>query len=252
MSPIKTVVACLLIGLSQSGCQSPMYGDEVWQAQLTDNLALMGARNWVVIAESSYPAYMGTGVITLLATQPSDVVFSQVLDTIEAEGHVQPRIMICSELRSIEEDYAPGIKKYRNQVYKMLPGRMYFELPSKIINGQIEDATKQFNVLVIKTTTALPYSNIYIELDSGYWNSESEAALRNKIEPRNPVQKSVIPNFSPTPASPNPSTLPTLPTSPESQPQSPQNTPPPAPQSTSVPESLPQPNFTGAQSGSLA
>ncbi len=246
MSTIQTVAACLLIGLSQSGCQLPMYGDEVWQAQLADNLALMGARNWIVIAESSYPSYTGNGVVTLLATQPSDVVFGQVLDTIEAEGHVQPRIMVCSELRNIEEDYAPGIKKYRNQVYKMLPGRMHFELPSRIINGQIEDATKQFNVLVIKTTTSLPYSNIYIELDSGYWNSESEAALRAKIEPRNtPNKQSIIPGFTPTPSTPDPSTLPTLPTSP-----SPQGAP--AQQPASVPDSLPQPKFTGTQAGSLA
>lgn len=255
MSPIKTVAACVLVGLSLSGCQSPMYGDEIWKAQLADNMALMGARNWVVVAESSFPAYTGTGVVTLLATRPSDVVFEQVLDTIETEGHVQPRIMVCSELRSIAEDYAPGIKKYRNQVYKMLPGRIHYELPSRIINGQIEDAAKQFNVLVIKTTTALPYSNIYIELDSGYWNSESEAALRSKIEHRQPgKQPSIIPGFGPSSNDPDPGTLPTLPTSPSNnQPtQSKEKSAQPPSQPVAVPESLPKPEFTGSQSGAVA
>ena len=103
--------------------------------------------------------------------------------------HVVPRIMISSELRSVTEDYAPGIKRYRNNINKMLPGRQHFELMSRTINSLIEDAAKQFNVLVIKTKTSLPYSNIYIELDSGYWNSESETALRKSLEAKDAVNR---------------------------------------------------------------
>lgn len=183
-----------------------MYGDEIWQVQLSDNLAMMGAQNWVVIAESSYPAYSGTSVDTLLATKPSDVVFEQVLNTIETEGHVQPRIMVPSELRHIDEDYAPGITAYRENIYKLLPGRFYYEVPNRIINSQITEAAKQLKILVIKTTTSLPYSNIYIELDSGYWNSDSEATLRAKLEPSdsNKQPTSIIPGFGPNSNPPDP------------------------------------------------
>lgn len=44
-------------------------------------------------------------------------------------------------------------------------------------------------MLVIKTKTSLPYSNIYIELDSGYWNSESETALRKSLEARDAANR---------------------------------------------------------------
>jgi len=37
-------------------------------------------------------------------------------------------------------------------------------------------------VLVIKTRTAMPYSTVFVELGSGYWDAESEAALRTNME----------------------------------------------------------------------
>ena len=167
-----------------SGCQDANPAEREWKEQLYKNLAIVGARNWIVIAESSFPAYTGTGIRTMVSDKTSDEVLLDVLNMLEEEAHVVPRIMISSELRSITEDYAPGIKRYRNNINKMLPGRQHFELMSRTINSLIEDAARQFNVLVIKTKTSLPYSNIYIELDSGYWNSESETVLRKSLEAR--------------------------------------------------------------------
>ena len=152
-----------------SGCQDANPAEREWKEQLYKNLAIVGARNWIVIAESSFPAYTGTGIRTMVSDKTSDEVLLDVLNMLEEEAHVVPRIMISSELRSVTEDYAPGIKRYRNNINKMLPGRQHFELMSRTINSLIEDAARQFNVLVIKTKTSLPYSNIYIELDSGYW-----------------------------------------------------------------------------------
>lgn len=172
-----------------SGCQNSNPAEREWKDQLYKNLAIVGARNWIVIAESSFPAYTGAGIKTMVSDKTSDEVLLDVLDMLEEEAHVVPRIMISSELRSVTEDYAPGIKRYRNNINKMLPGRQHFELMSRTINSLIEDAAKQFNVLVIKTKTSLPYSNIYIELDSGYWNSESETALRKSLEAKDAVNR---------------------------------------------------------------
>ena len=172
-----------------SGCQDANPAEREWKEQLYKNLAIVGARNWIVIAESSFPAYTGTGIRTMVSDKTSDEVLLDVLNMLEEEAHVVPRIMISSELRSITEDYAPGIKRYRNNINKMLPGRQHFELMSRTINSLIEDAARQFNVLVIKTKTSLPYSNIYIELDSGYWNSESETVLRKSLEARDAANR---------------------------------------------------------------
>lgn len=172
-----------------SGCQDANPAEREWKEQLYKNLAIVGARNWIVIAESSFPAYTGTGIRTMVSDKTSDEVLLDVLNMLEEEAHVVPRIMISSELRSVTEDYAPGIKRYRNNINKMLPGRQHFELMSRTINSLIEDAARQFNVLVIKTKTSLPYSNIYIELDSGYWDSESETVLRKSLEAKDAANR---------------------------------------------------------------
>ena len=188
MTRLPFILPICIISLL-SGCQDANPAEREWKDQLYKNLAIVGARNWIVIAESSFPAYTGTGIRTMVSDKTSDEVFLDVLNMLEEEAHVVPRIMISSELRSVTEDYAPGIKRYRNNINKMLPGRQHFELMSRTINSLIEDAARQFNVLVIKTKTSLPYSNIYIELDSGYWNSESETALRKSLEARDAANR---------------------------------------------------------------
>ena len=188
MTRLPLILPVCIISLL-SGCQDANPAEREWKEQLYKNLAIVGARNWIVIAESSFPAYTGAGIKTMVSDKTSDEVLLDVLNMLEEEAHVVPRIMISSELRSVTEDYAPGIKRYRNNINKMLPGRQHFELMSRTINSLIEDAAKQFNVLVIKTKTSLPYSNIYIELDSGYWNSESETALRKSLEAKDAVNR---------------------------------------------------------------
>lgn len=166
------------------GCTSVPKGETNSQAydELSLRIAPLGARNWIVIAEASFPVYAGVGVETINIDAPADEVFRNVLDILETEGRLQPRIWVCNELDNVAEDYAPGISKYRRALGKLLPGRFHYRLSNYIINRQVETAINTYRVLVIKTNTALPYSNICIELDSGYWNSDSEAELRNRIE----------------------------------------------------------------------
>jgi hypothetical protein len=45
----------------------------------------------------------------------------------------------------------------------------------------IESSLASFDVLVIRTTTALPYSSVFLELQPGYWDDESEKQLRQRI-----------------------------------------------------------------------
>jgi len=46
----------------------------------------------------------------------------------------------------------------------------------------MQDAGRDFQVLVIRTPTALPYSSVFMELQPGYWDAESESRLRERIE----------------------------------------------------------------------
>jgi len=44
------------------------------------------------------------------------------------------------------------------------------------------DANQSFDVLVIRTQTALPYSSVFLELRPGYWDADSELRLRERIQ----------------------------------------------------------------------
>jgi hypothetical protein len=56
----------------------------------------------------------------------------------------------------------------------------------------MEDANRSFDVLVIRTPTALPYSSVFLELQPGYWDVDSETRLREKIA-RERLEKIVRP-----------------------------------------------------------
>jgi RecB family endonuclease NucS len=56
------------------------------------------------------------------------------------------------------------------------------ELEQQSLVTLIEDANKSFEVLVIRTSTALPYTSVFMELQPGYWNADSESHLRERLE----------------------------------------------------------------------
>lgn len=210
--PTLGLIAAFLTAVFFPACAHAPEGgaDSKLAEQLAANVAPLGARNWIVIAESSFPVYAGAGVETINVDAPSDVVFMEVLDILESEGRLQPRIWVSSELDAVTEDYAPGVRKFRRSLGKLLPGRFHYRLANHIINKQVEAAIKTFRVLVVKTSTSLPYSNICIELDSGYWNADSEAELRSRIEKvrQDEERENAVPTVHPVPAVPSVPQLP--------------------------------------------
>jgi hypothetical protein len=46
---------------------------------------------------------------------------------------------------------------------------------------EIDASAKLFNVLIIKTDLAIPYTSVFFQLECGYWNTEAEKNLRTKL-----------------------------------------------------------------------
>ena len=46
---------------------------------------------------------------------------------------------------------------------------------------RLDEAARTFDVLIVKTDMALPYTSVFLELDCGYWSGESESALRERM-----------------------------------------------------------------------
>lgn len=150
--------------------------------QIAPNLFQLGARNWVIVADTAYPLPAGESVVCINVPCNLADTLREVLDLMESEGAVVPRLWVSHELSAVQEKRAPGIKAYRTELEKLLLGRFHYEVNSRVVDMQINKAAKDYRILVIRTSSRLPYSSIAIELDSGYWNSDAELEVRQRIE----------------------------------------------------------------------
>lgn len=191
------IPSLLLSAFALSSCLSKMEKSEIAfiRGQIDQALEPLGGQNWIIIAEAAYPAYASSGIETITINAPADFVLAETLDSLESSGKAQARIYVPSEMYVLRESYAPGIKSYRKNLNKLIPGRFHYKLPSQTIQAQVENAKRRFRVLVIKTATTLPYSNIYLSLDSAYWDSNAETALQQLTQP--PIKRIAAPEEVP-------------------------------------------------------
>ncbi len=153
-----------------------------WKAEVDHQAAQLGYRNWIVIAESSFPAHSRPGTRQVNTYEPIPVVLDEVLRTLERTEHVRPRIYLPRELPAVENDFAPGIDEYRRELETALHGYEATQLDQDSLLTLMNDAQKSFDVLVLRTSTALPYSSVFLELQPGYWDGESEQRLRERLQ----------------------------------------------------------------------
>jgi D-ribose pyranose/furanose isomerase RbsD len=174
--------ACLIFAsVLSSGCGVLKQGNS-WRDALAAQTAQLGYRNWIVVAEASFPAHSRPGVRQINANEEIPAVVDEVLRTLEQTEHVTPRIYLSREMRVVENDYAPGIDEFRKQLQGAMHAHETTELEQQSLMTLMEDTTKSFEVLVIRTTTALPYTSVFMELQPGYWNADSESRLRERLE----------------------------------------------------------------------
>lgn len=152
-----------------------------WERQLRLLLPLYGHRNWIVVADSAYPAQSRPGIITVVANDEQIPVLRTVFDAITAAPHIRTRIYADRELAFVPEDDAPGVNDYRRELPEVLAGHALDTLPHEQIIHKLDAAAQIFRILVIKTDMTIPYTSVFFELDCGYWNPEAEERLRQAI-----------------------------------------------------------------------
>jgi hypothetical protein len=165
-----------------------------WEEILRDRLQLFGHRNWLVIADSAYPAQARQGVETIVSDEEQTTVLSQALAILGGCRHIKPTIYTDKELQFVLEQDAPGITAYRRQLESLFDGQQVHPLLHEDIISRLDQVGEMFRVLLIKTNTQIPYTSICFELGCGYWDAEPEnrlrAAMRSKNErPDTPKRK---------------------------------------------------------------
>jgi D-ribose pyranose/furanose isomerase RbsD len=152
-----------------------------WQTKLEQQLPLLGHRNWIVIVDAAYPWQTAKGLETV-STGADQVEVKTVLKQLSKTQHIKPTIYTDAELKYVAEANAKGITAYRQELAKVLGQREVQSLPHEEIIKKLDEAGKTFHVLVLKTTMTLPYTSVFLQLECGYWNSESEKQLRDAMK----------------------------------------------------------------------
>ena len=171
------VFACSLICTPVCGA-----ADLGWLSVLQDRIPQYGHRNWVVIADSAYPAQSRDGIETVVANAGQVEVLRRVLDVLRTSKHVTPIFYTDKELSFLDEEDAPGIGTYRADLEQLLGGQKTNSLPHLQIISKLDQVSQTFRVLIIKTNMTLPYTSVFLELDCAYWGADAEKRLQAKIK----------------------------------------------------------------------
>jgi len=152
-----------------------------WRQALDKRIPLFGHRNWIVVADSAYPAQSCEGIETIASNADHIEVLEEILRGIARSKHLRPIIHTDQELEFLEEADAPGISAFRRQLSGLLKEYAVDVRPHDEIISALDQTGQVFRVLIIKTSMTLPYTSVFVELDCGYWSAEAETRLRTAI-----------------------------------------------------------------------
>ncbi|MGE8427004.1 MAG: hypothetical protein ACN6O7_03970 [Sphingobacterium sp.] len=185
---ISAFKLCLL-GLFLSSCQpKPTAGNQQdtvlesnWQQRLKTSLPLLGHRNWILIVDKAYPAPSSANITVINTGQNLPEVAKQLDSLLKTQDHIRPIVYQDKELAYIDEQLVPGIDMFKKEIGLIFRSGLQV-IPHTSIFQKIEDASKLFHVVVLKTASTLPYTSLFIELDCKYWNANSEQELRRRMQ----------------------------------------------------------------------
>lgn len=152
-----------------------------WKLEVEQTLKLFGHRNWIVIADGAYPQQSNPAIKTIATGEDQLEVVRFVSKLIEKAGHVDANIFVDKEMEFVPESEAKGIENYRFKLNEILKGKPVKTMLHEEIIEELDASAKLFNVLIIKTDLAIPYTSVFFQLECGYWDAKAEESLRKKM-----------------------------------------------------------------------
>lgn len=148
------------------------------QVKLREMLPLLGHRNWILIVDSAYPLQNSPGIETIETGAHLPEVLRGVLDDIDRSVHVRPMVYLDAELPFVPEQDAPGVSRYRGELKEILGTRPVTSLPHEELLRKVNDVSRSYKVLILKTSETIPYTSVFLQLNCKYWSDDAEARLR--------------------------------------------------------------------------
>ena len=162
-------------------CSQAQETADNWQAILNARLPVFGHRNWIVIADSAYPAQTRPGIETIVSSADHIEVLQEVLQALEQSPHVRPTVYVDRELEFLDDKSVPGISAFRNQLSGILRERPAEKILHEQIIAKLDGISQTFRVLIIKTRMTMPYTSVFLQLDCAYWPPDAERRLRSAM-----------------------------------------------------------------------
>ena len=153
---VKALLWAMVVCAGSAGCQSAVTPTADWRATVAQRAQLYGHRNWIVIADSAYPAQSRDGIETIVTNTDQIEVVRQVLTTLGGMKHVTPTVYTDAELPAVAESDAPGITQYRKELTELLGKRAVSVIPHEQVIAKLDKAGETFRVLILKTNMTIP------------------------------------------------------------------------------------------------
>jgi L-fucose mutarotase/ribose pyranase (RbsD/FucU family) len=176
---IAGLTAVLMTAILAAGCATT--SGTHWQRKLANELPVMGHRNWIVIADSAYPAQSRPGIETIATGADQIEVVKAALKAVDSAKHVRANVYLDAEMKYVAEQDAPGIDAYRKELALLVDKRAVKSVPHEELIAKLDEAAKTFRILILKTNLTLPYTSVFLELDCGYWSPQAEQRLRQAL-----------------------------------------------------------------------
>ncbi|HNX33092.1 MAG TPA: hypothetical protein PKM57_00590 [Kiritimatiellia bacterium] len=182
--PLFALACALVAGCAGVTPVSQTKGNAMyWTQEFEHVLPLLGHRNWILVVDKAYPYQSAPGITTIDTKAPLTAVLEKVVADMKASSHVKPIFYTDQELGFITEAMAPGVESHRKELARILAGTQTQTLLHDSVFAKLAEASKLFNVVILKTEGTIAYSSVFIELDCAYWNADKEASLREKMKP---------------------------------------------------------------------
>lgn len=171
------LLLAIAIAIGIGGCVNKVNNTN----HLNEMVKKLGHRNWIVVADSAYPWQNANGIKTIVLNCNQEKGVQDVLAILKKAGHVRPTVYLDKELEYVSEENAPGIDAYRSKLSELLKDHNVVRIKHEELIAKLDESSKMFEIVIIKTNMKLPYTSVFMELRCGYWNDEAEKKLRERF-----------------------------------------------------------------------
>ena len=178
---ICTILVFLFIAGTLQGPAAPGPAAADWQNTMQQRLPLFGHRNWIDVSDAAFPAYTQAGIETIFVNQDLPTVLSDVAKSIASSKHVRATAFVDKEVPFVEEKDYPGVTQLKQAIHRTFEKSSISSIPHAEAISKMDEAAKQFRVLIIKTNTTIPYTTVFLRLDCGYLTDEVDAKIKNAM-----------------------------------------------------------------------